>query len=65
MGAILLVYVLAAVQRYITGAHPAYMFPWDALPWLVCVAAVAGPCAVMAAIPAMERVSLSVALDAE
>jgi hypothetical protein len=35
------------------------------VPWLVCVAAAAGPCAVLAAIPAMERVTLSVALDAE
>ena len=65
MGAILLVYVLLAVQRYITGAHLEYMFPWHALPWLVCVAAAAGPCAVLAAVPALERVSLSVALDSE
>jgi hypothetical protein len=35
------------------------------LTWLVCVALLAGPAAVLAAVPAMRRVSLSVALDSE
>jgi hypothetical protein len=42
-----------------------YAFPWNAVFWLVCVAVAAGPAAVLAAVPAMRRASLSVALDSE
>jgi hypothetical protein len=65
LGAALLLYLLAAVHRYLTGVNLEYAFPWNALTWLVCVALLAGPAAVLAAVPAMRRVSLSVALDSE
>jgi len=65
LGAALLLYLLAAVHRYLTGVNLEYAFPWDAVLWLVCVALAAGPAAVLAAVPAMRRVSLSVALDSE
>jgi putative ABC transport system permease protein len=65
LGASLLLYLLAAVHRYLTGVNLEYAFPWSAMLWLACVALLAGPAAVLAAIPAMRRVSLSVALDSE
>ena len=65
LGAALLLYLLAAVHRYLTGVNLEYAFPWNAVFWLVCVAVAAGPAAVLAAIPAMRRASLSVALDSE
>jgi putative ABC transport system permease protein len=65
MGGVLLIYLLLAVQRYLTGVSLEYVFPWDAAAWLVCVAGAAGPAAVLAAIPAMRRVPISVALDRE
>jgi putative ABC transport system permease protein len=65
LGAALLLYLLAAIHRYLTGVNLEYAFPWNAVLWLVCVAIAAGPAAVLAAIPAMRRVSLSVALDSE
>jgi putative ABC transport system permease protein len=65
LGAALLLYLLAAVHRYLTGVNLEYAFPWNAMLWLASVALLAGPAAVLAAIPAMRRVSLSVALDSE
>jgi putative ABC transport system permease protein len=65
LGAALLLYLLAAVHRYLTGVNLEYAFPWNAVLWLVCVAVAAGPAAVLAAVPAMRRVSLSIALDSE
>jgi putative ABC transport system permease protein len=65
LGAALLVYLLAAVHRYLTGVNLEYAFPWNAMVWLACVALLAGPAAVLAATPAMRRVPLSVALDSE
>jgi putative ABC transport system permease protein len=65
LGAALLLYLLAAIHRYLTGVNMEYAFPWNGVMWLVCVALVAGPAAVLAAIPAMRRVSLSIALDSE
>ncbi len=65
LGAALLLYLLEAVHRYLTGVNLEYAFPWTDVLWLAGVALAAGPAALLAAIPAMRRVPLSVALDSE
>jgi putative ABC transport system permease protein len=65
LGGLLLVYLLAAVERYVTGVRLEYVFPWNAAGWLGGVAVLAALVGVLAVQPALARVPLSVALDAE
>jgi putative ABC transport system permease protein len=65
LGSLLLADLLTAVQRYVARVRLEYFFPWDVSLWLVAVSLAAGAIALLAVLPALARLPLSVALDSE